>query len=288
MLQAESLLCHTFCEKITQKVRQPLRGRSSQLKLMLAGRLRRPKREIMKILSWNCNMAFRKKADIIDAYKPDIAIIPECECKDVFEGNKVDLGNSKFIWHGKNKNKGLGVFSFGEYSIEVLDHNEEFEYIIPINVKHNTESFILLAIWTQFVNKNIYDSYVVQAARAFKQYSKYLEDPNVIIVGDFNSNSIWDYESKKEYNHSDMVKILKEYNIYSIYHELNSKNHGVEEDATLYMQRKKEKPYHIDYCFCKKDHIHNVKEFRIGKYDDYIGKSDHMPLFIEIEENRNS
>ena len=255
---------------------------------MLAGRLRRPKREIMKILSWNCNMAFRKKADIIDTYKPDIAIIPECECKDVFEKKKVNLGNSKFIWHGKNKNKGLGVFSFGEYSIELLDHNEEFEYIIPIKVKHNTESFILLAIWTQFVNKNIYDSYVVQAARAFKQYSKYLEDPNVIIVGDFNSNSIWDYESKKEYNHSDMVNILKEYNIYSIYHELNSKNHGVEEDATLYMQRKKEKPYHIDYCFCKKDHIHNVKEFRIGKYDDYIGKSDHMPLFIEIEENRNS
>ena len=40
-----------------------------------------------------------------------------------------------------------------------------------------------------------------------------------------------------------MVNILKEYNIYSIYHELNSKNHGVEEDATLYMQRKKEKLY---------------------------------------------
>jgi len=32
MLQAESLLCHAFCEKITQKARQPLRGRSSQLK----------------------------------------------------------------------------------------------------------------------------------------------------------------------------------------------------------------------------------------------------------------
>jgi len=38
MLQAESLLCHTFCEKITQKVRQPLRGRSSQLKPMLGWR----------------------------------------------------------------------------------------------------------------------------------------------------------------------------------------------------------------------------------------------------------
>jgi len=40
MLQAESLLCHAFCEKITQKARQPLRGRSSQLKPMLEWRSR--------------------------------------------------------------------------------------------------------------------------------------------------------------------------------------------------------------------------------------------------------
>jgi len=252
---------------------------------MLAGRLRRPKREMMKILSWNCNMAFRKKADIIATYKPDIAVIPECECRDVFEKNGIDLGSSNFIWYGKNKNKGLGVFSFGEYSIDLLNHNEEYEYIIPIKVKHNKKSYILLATWTQFVNRSIYNSYVVQAARAFKQYSEYLEDPNVIIVGDFNSNSIWDLESKKEYNHSDMIKILEEYNIYSIYHELNNKSQGEEEEATLYMQRNKQKPYHIDYCFCKMDNIHKLKKFSIGKYDDYISKSDHMPLFIEFEEN---
>jgi exonuclease III len=33
----------------------------------------------MKIITWNCNMAFRKKADWILQYEPDILIIPECE-----------------------------------------------------------------------------------------------------------------------------------------------------------------------------------------------------------------
>ncbi len=33
------------------------------------------------------------------------------------------------------------------------------------------------------------------------------------------------------------------------------------------------------------DNIHKLKKFSIGKYDDYISKSDHMPLFIEFEEN---
>jgi hypothetical protein len=36
----------------------------------------------MKIITWNCNMAFRKKADLILAHKPDILIVPECEHPD--------------------------------------------------------------------------------------------------------------------------------------------------------------------------------------------------------------
>ena len=33
----------------------------------------------MKIATWNCNMAFRKKAEFILVHRPDILIIPECE-----------------------------------------------------------------------------------------------------------------------------------------------------------------------------------------------------------------
>ena len=33
----------------------------------------------MKIITWNCNMAFRKKANNIISKNPDILIVPECE-----------------------------------------------------------------------------------------------------------------------------------------------------------------------------------------------------------------
>jgi exodeoxyribonuclease-3 len=36
----------------------------------------------MKIITWNCNMAFRKKADRVLALDPDIIVVPECECAD--------------------------------------------------------------------------------------------------------------------------------------------------------------------------------------------------------------
>ena len=64
----------------------------------------------MKIITWNCNMAFRKKADFILTYKPDILIVPECENLDKL---KFDLNKPKptdMLWFGTNENKGLGIF----------------------------------------------------------------------------------------------------------------------------------------------------------------------------------
>ena len=36
----------------------------------------------MRIITWNCNMAFRKKASCILPLDPDLLVIPECECPD--------------------------------------------------------------------------------------------------------------------------------------------------------------------------------------------------------------
>ncbi|HEY2727282.1 MAG TPA: hypothetical protein VGI61_08925, partial [Parafilimonas sp.] len=75
----------------------------------------------MKIITWNCNMAFRKKAGLILQYKPDILVIPECEHIDKikFENDAYKLKNA--LWFGQNQNKGLAVFSFNNLQIKTLD-----------------------------------------------------------------------------------------------------------------------------------------------------------------------
>ena len=228
-------------------------------------------------------MAFRKKYEILVQYNHDITVIQECENKILLPEYKDKMNYSDIYWYGKNKNKGIAIITYGDLKIEKMEHDETFEYIIPLKIFNNSTSLYLLAVWTQMVNKSIYDSYVVQAARALYHYKQLLKYENIIIIGDFNSNAIWDNESPKEYTHSEMINYLKENQIISVYHELKKENHGNEIQPTLYFQRNLNKPYHIDYCFMNKNMLQKVKKFEIGKYLDYINKSDHMPLVIEIE-----
>jgi hypothetical protein len=73
----------------------------------------------MRVITWNCNMAFRKKYKQILPYDPDLLIVSECEHPEKF--------NNKFynnvLWIGNNKNKGLR-----------LSQNSSGLYIWVINI----------------------------------------------------------------------------------------------------------------------------------------------------------
>lgn len=227
-------------------------------------------------------MAFRNKSAILDEFIPDVAIIQECESEEVLLAKKSTIQYNEHIWVGKNKNKGLGIMSFGSFHVEKLDHNEEFEYVVPVRVFTDKIEFFLLAIWTQMVNGDISQSYVVQAANAFNYYKNLLGKENILIIWDFNSNSIWDSDSPKEYTHRQMVELLAENNIVSVYHSNFQEEHGKEKTPTLYFTKNKDKPYHIDYFFIKQALLKNIEKYQVWDHDSYIGKSDHMPLFVEI------
>ena len=235
----------------------------------------------MNIITWNCQMAFRKKANKILAYDPDILVIPESESKE-----KIDFGShvkapSQSIWIGNNINKGLLVCSYNEdISININEqYNEDYKYILPIDVKVGEKFFLMLAVWTQDT-KNTYSSYIVQLYRAIDYY-KELFDNKTLILGDLNSNVMWDYY-KKEANHTDVVNILDDFGIKSIYHRFNNVVQGKEVHNTLYMFRKEHKPYHIDYIFAGKYWQRKLQNLDIGQYQDWIEYSDHMPLIANF------
>lgn len=224
-------------------------------------------------------MAFRKKANCILHYNPDILIVPECEHPDKLKFDANTPKPNDVLWFGANQNKGLGIFSYADYTFQLLDiYNPEFKLIIPIKVSKGKIDFILFAIWANHP-EDPDGQYVEQIWKAIHYYTKHINSTKTVLAGDFNSNSIWDKPRRKS-NHSNVVKHLAEKGIYSSYHLYHNQTQGKEQDPTLYMYRHKDKPYHIDYCFVSKDLAKKLKSVEVGEYDQWIQYSDHVPMIV--------
>lgn len=236
----------------------------------------------MKIITWNCNMAFRKKAGIILTYKPDILIVPECEHpgKLIFQSDVPKP--TQTLWFGNNQHKGLGIFSYSTLRFKVHDkHNENLRMVIPIEVTDGAFNFNLFAIWAY--NPNDKDGrYIEQVRKAIFYYEQLMTNRQTLLIGDFNSNTIWDKKHRAS-NHSNVVRLLEEREIFSLYHLYHKQIQGKEQHPTLYMYRHKDKPYHIDYCFASVDMVRHIQSVEVGNYDFWIKYSDHMPVIINFD-----
>ena len=227
-------------------------------------------------------MAFRKKAEFILAHKPDILIVPECECPEKLDFTSEIFLPKDVVWFGSNKHKGLGVFSYSDYKLELLDcHNSDFKNILPIAVTGGKIDFILFAIWANNP-KDKDGQYITQIWKAINYYEDLLSENKTILIGDFNSNTIWD-KPRRIGNHSKVVEFLESKNIFSVYHKFHKQLQGKEFHPTLYMYRHLNKPYHIDYCFASTFFIDAMENVEIGSFLEWTKYSDHKPLIVTFE-----
>ncbi len=248
----------------------------------------------MKIISWNCNGAFRKKYNLIDTLDVDILIIQECENPEVSTHTYKDWAG-EYLWCGENKNKGLAIFARkgnkitplswnGSFHIQGLSNNNnslkwqtnDLKEFLPCLINNK---FTLLGVWTKQADSPNF-GYMGQFWKFLQIHRKDLMGDNTIICGDFNSNKIWD-ASDRWWNHSDVVEELDYIGIHSLYHHMFDEEQGEESQSTFYMHRKLEKPYHIDYAFLS-DNLLNRASFYIGSRDIFLEASDHLPIVFEI------
>jgi len=236
----------------------------------------------MKIITWNCQGAFRKKADTILSHQPDILVVQECEHPDKLVFSSAAQRPNDFHWYGDSLHKGLGIYSYSDYKFELLpDFNSEFRYILPFRVTGHGQTFTLFAIWAMNNKENYEARYIGQIWLAINHYTKLLDSPT-ILIGDFNSNKVWDYKDRVG-NHSDVVRKLANNNIHSVYHRHFNADHGKEKHPTFFLHRKQHKPFHIDYCFASADIADKVQDVEIGTYENWVAHSDHSPLKITLD-----
>ena len=235
----------------------------------------------MRIIEWNCQGAFRLKNKGILELKPDILIVPECEQESKLQFGRLTPQPNDFVWYGDTGKKGIAIFSYSNYKFRLLkEFNPDFRYVVPLEVTDGKNSFLLFAIWAMDNKQNPLARYIGQVWNAINYYQTILGE-NLILIGDFNSNQIWDTKNRVA-NHTDVVNFLTELNIESLYHRQFKEQHGKESLKTFFMYRNIEKPYHIDYIFASHNIIKKGYKLTLETSDNWIDKSDHIPLILDV------
>lgn len=234
----------------------------------------------MKILSWNCNGAFRRKYDALERFDADIFVIQECE-NPLFSNDKNYVAFAQnHMWVGENKNRGLGIFAKPNISIEKLNwsnvyEDHEVKNFLPVLINAKQQ---LVGVWTHYNNSPTF-GYIGQLWKFLQINSAQIH--NTIFIGDFNSNVIWD-SWDRWWNHSDVVRILNSINIESAYHKYFDEEDGKETQKTFFLHRNEQKAYHIDYCFLPKALMKKPMKVEVEKFSDWCGISDHVPIVVTM------
>jgi len=222
---------------------------------------------MMRIVSWNCRGKFRDKFRYIKQLNADIYVIQECENP---EKNPYFLSEfySNYVWYGESSSKGLAIFAKPEIHIEPNDWPVYcLRHFLSLRIN---DSFDLLGVWAC---APYIEEYCIYQAINIDKY-----DGNTVIIGDFNSNAIWDKDHGRR-NHSTVVAQLLEKGIVSAYHHVTHEEHGKETVPTYCMYKHADKPYHIDYCFTSPC---NILDFKILNDNTWLQHSDHFPIQVEI------
>jgi Endonuclease/Exonuclease/phosphatase family len=226
----------------------------------------------LRLITWNCCAGpLERKLAELEALAPDIAVIPECPQLPALRGST--------FWIGANPRRGLGVIAKPPWRVAPATRRQGLpRYVQPLRVS-GPESFTLWAVWACHHGA---DRYVRGMHRAIDSCTRLLKNGPTVMLGDFNSNAIWDHEHPKDRSHSALVGRLQGFGLASSYHAFYGEPQGSETRPTFFEYRHQHRPYHIDYCFLPESWTKRVTAVELGTHADWARASDHMPLIVDM------
>jgi exonuclease III len=231
----------------------------------------------MRILTWNCNGAFRSKFQLLDQFKADVLIIQECENPH----QSLPLYREwagEHVWIGRLPYKGLGIFARNGHRLQRLHWPDAgASFFLPVLVDDDLQ---LVGVWTQSARKTA-ENYVGQLGLYLLQNLDWFNE-RTVMAGDFNSNTKLD-RPKAKWTHARCAFDLQSGGLVSLYHQSTGEHHGGETCPTFFLHRDRAKPFHIDYAFAHRSLIlDRGSQVLIGLPEQWLDHSDHMPLVFEI------
>lgn len=232
----------------------------------------------MKIVSWNCNGAFRRKyKELFNAFPDaDVFVVQECE-NPAFYNDTEYRAIFQTGFHAGTPDyytKGIGVFSrkmlwVRRTKCKYADTVMMMGYA-PFEVGGKTN---ILAVWP-------HGKYVEEMIDFLKLNEGILTN-DMLIIGDTNSNTVFNNHHPVGKNHDVLVELLNEKGLDDAYNYMTGEKEGEETVPTFYIYRYLSQPFHLDRAFTS---AARLKRFAVASDRDYwLTLSDHIPIEAEID-----
>ncbi len=223
----------------------------------------------MRIISWNCNGALSRKLPLLNSLSGDVLIIQEASARDVAA---IDAPFTH--WVGKG-HRGLAVIGYRDLAFRIdPSWDDALPWFTPLHVGE----LHLLAVWASVLTHA--RRYVRLLHEALDLYSVFLTQPQAVIIGDFNSSTVFDTKHRG-LSHTDLVTRLSNQGFTSVWHHQHAELHGEESRPTFHMYRHPEPTWHLDYAFVSTSLL-PAASLTIGEPALWLTLSDHLPLVLDL------
>lgn len=181
-----------------------------------------------------------------------------------------------FHWHGSNERQGVAVAVRRPLSVQPLPMDSSLPAnTIPLLVKINQIELTVLVVWTQPE-----PNYTGSLVRSLTGYRNLLLERSSIVLGDFNSSTVWD-GNKKKWTFRELANRLEStFGLKSAWHNFHCELYGQESMPTHYHQRKPDKRFHIDYVYVPRSL--KIEDARIENFESWGKCSDHRSLAVDV------
>ena len=240
---------------------------------------------MLKIMTWNCQGAFKKKYSLVADLSPDLAIIQECEQPERIPWKQGHPPTS-MAWFGKSPTKGIGIFSWTNLLFQpVVGYDQSIRYCIPLQIT-SPYQFNLIAVWAMDHPIDCH-SYSGQIYLAIGTYREFILSADTVFIGDYNSSKRTTPKSRLG-NHAAVTLDLKDLWLISAYHHYYLERQGLEKHGTFFRGRKIDQPAHIDYAYIPTRWLRRLTKVQVGEPEVWLKQSDHCPVIVEIQEKDRS